>query len=434
LYVEAESVPSICVYSLPAGRVERRCDFTGGVSHLSVSRDDRRLAFACYTNVGWDIAVLEEPLDSIPADTGVRAGGPAETAVFEKVGLDFGQVRAAPFRLSVDYAAGAASYSGAGGSGLAGTLNVAFSDMLGNHRFEVYTDLYGNILSSNGLVQYWLLPYRADFGFALFQYREYPYYNPYLRIVERLNRGGQATAALPFNRFFRVEAGLTAYAGEVTQWTPDYSRPDGWLKRQWWERTFSVSGATVFDNTLWTEQGPTRGTRIRVEAGSSFLSDSLYQLAYADLRDYQRIGRRFVFASRLLAAGSFGDADRFYLGGEDIRGYNWGEFYDRQGTGLGLFSLEFRYPFIDRLKLAFPLPLDIRGVRGVAFLDGGLVLGDSMKFWDVATGRPHDLKLGAGAGLRIQVSVLYLKLDFARPLSATDDDSWKFIFGLGSDF
>ncbi|MEO0079905.1 MAG: BamA/TamA family outer membrane protein, partial [candidate division WOR-3 bacterium] len=93
---------------------------------------------------------------------------------------------------------------------------------------------------------------------------------------------------------------------------------------------------------------------------------------------------------------------------------------------------ELRYPFIDRLKLAFPLPLDITGVRGVAFADAGLIFRKGMRLWQ--NGQLQDLKVGVGAGIRIQISFLFLKLDFAKPLSATSDRSWKFIFGLGSDF
>ena len=57
-----------------------------------------------------------------------------------------------------------------------------------------------------------------------------------------------------------------------------------------------------------------------------------------------------------------------------------------------------------------------------------------MEIWDGSNNRLKDLKLGAGVGLRFRISLFSIKLDFGKPLSATDDKSWKFIFGLGTDF
>lgn len=437
LYTAMDSGQNVYVYSLTQGAVVGRTRALTEISFLTLSADGRKLAVSYYSNVGWDVAIMVDPLFNI-------AGGdacseiPTDSLVFDKSGLDFDNVRSASFSLSLDYAAGAASYSAGSAAGLAGTINVALSDMLGNHRFAIYTDLYGDVLNSNASVQYWLLPFRTDLGVALFQYREYPYYNPFgpvPGIVERLNRGGQIAVSYPFNRFMRSELALTGYASELSWWRYDYSGPGAWrLYRQWWEHTFYGSAAFVLDNTYWISQGPVRGTRLRLETGSSFFSDSIYQIVYADVRNYQRAARRFVFATRFFGAGNFGSADRFYIGGENVRGYNRGEFYSQQGRGIGLLNLEWRFPFVDRLKLAFPLPLEITGVRGVAFADCGLVLRDSMSLWSRSAHRPQDIKVGVGAGLRVQISFFWVKLDFARPLSVTDDDAWKFVFGLGTDY
>jgi len=152
-----------------------------------------------------------------------------------------------------------------------------------------------------------------------------------------------------------------------------------------------------------------------------------------------------VFASQLYGIRSFGaDADRYYLGGIRfleyapgqlvVRGYQPAEFYEQNGPAAATASFELRYPFIDRLKLAFPLPIEFGGIRGVAFLDAGLVQHDSLRIWDSQNSRLQDLKVGVGAGARIQISYFLLKLDFAKPLSATSDKTWKFILGLGTDF
>ncbi len=419
---------NIAVYSLEEQRIVHRTDFLGEVSHLSLSKDDKKLAFAYFNNVGWDVAVVFNPLEKIPLDTMARPLA-MDTIPFNRAGLDIERVKPVGFALSLDYVAGAASYS-PGAAGFAGTVDIAFSDIMGNHRFEVYTDLYGNILNSNAIFLYWLLPYRIDYGFALFQLYGIPFYHPGEILAQSIDRGGEAIVSYPFDKFTRVEAGLSAISSEIGI----YLYEGGWyLADRYFEHLFYSSGAFVFDNTFWPDQlAPVRGTRLRLEAGSSFLSSRQFEIVYADVRNYQRLGRRFVFASRLLNAVNFGNVSGYYIGGEYVRGYNWGEFYDEQGQGITLFNFELRYPFIDQLKIAFPLPLNIQGLRGVLFLDGGMVWREGMSIWN---GQQFDaLKLGAGAGLRIPFTFFTIKLDFAKPLSVTQDRSWKVIFELGYDF
>ncbi len=435
-YVAFDSARNIYCYSFAAGRPVRRTDLLGEVSYLSLSRDDRKLAFSYYADVGFDIAVILEPLERIPYDTIVPTAEERDTFRFSRRGLDFERVKPAGFSLSADYAVGTVSYTSS--SGVSGTVNIALSDMLGNHRFEIFTDVYGDILNSNLIVQYWLLPFRVDYGFALFQLYDIPYFNYVDLLVERINRGGQAVAVYPFDFFTRAELGLTGYASDVQVWKFFPYPFDGWQRvDRWLEAVFYASPALVFDNTFWDQYGPARGVRCRFGADLALpmVSDRQFQSPYLDARNYQRLGRRFVFASRLYGVASLGrDADQYYLGGETVRGYNWGEFYDDTGSYAGLAGIELRYPFLDKLKLAFPLPLEIGGIRGVAFLDGGMVFRRGMRVWDPRRNQLQDLKLGIGTGLRIQVTSLFIKLDFAKPLSATQDKGWKVILGLGTDY
>ncbi len=449
IYAASDSAANVFVFSRAERRVVRRTDLLGDASHLSLSADDRKLAFAYYSNVGWDIAVMLDPLEKIPVDSGPGRPARLDTLSFEKQGLDFGRVRPVGFNLSLDYAVGAASYGIGPSGGFSGTLNLAFSDMLGNHRFGLYTDLYGDILNSNLMLEYWLLPYRVDYGFALFQFFDVPLYYPYRYRVDQTNRGGQALAGYPFNRFVRAELGLTLYNSrlDVYRWGVSSEYAGWYWERAYNERVMYASPALVLDNTYWDGYGPARGTRTRLGVDVSFLSDRHFQDVFADWRNYQRIGRRTVFASRLFGVRGFGrDADQYYIGGVRfleyapgqmvIRGYQPAEFADDSlvGPGAALFGFELRYPFIDRLKFAFPLPLDIQGIRGVAFLDGGLIQRPGLRIWDGSQNELKDLKLGVGFGIRTQIAFIPVKLDLAKPLSATDDKSWKFIFGLGLDF
>jgi len=453
LYAASDSSSNIYAYSFSTNRIVRRTNLLGDVSYLTLSRDDRKLAFAYYSNVGWDIAVMLDPFEKIPADSGKPYQPPLDTYKFDKAGLDFDRVKPVGFNLSLDYAAGAASYGTSSSGGFAGTVNVAFSDMLGDHRFALYTDLYGDILSSDFILQYWHLPRRIDYGFTFFQLKDVRRYNPYHILEWNLNRGVQALGVYPFNRFVRVEAGPTAYYSEVERdtWVDYPAVPQsGWyLDSLWNEVVLTGEAALVFDNTLWDYDGPARGTRARFGADASFLAARHFQDVFLDIRNYQRLGRRFVFASRLFGITSWGaDADRYYLGGIRfieyapgqivVRGYEPAEFYQDHGPAAATASLELRYPFIDRFKLAFPLPIEFGGIRGVAFLDGGIVApwrtGRSLHLWDGTKGKFDDLKLGVGFGARVTLSYFLLKFDFAKPLSTTDGSGWKFILGLGTDF
>ncbi len=429
LWVAADSSSqNIYVYSVAQRRVVRCTDFLGAVSHLSLSKDDRKLAFAYFNNGGWDISIIYEPLERIPLDTLPPLSAPMRTKRFIKEGLDFEQVKPVGFNLSPDYLAGAASYSDR--QGFAGTIYLALSDILGDHRFQLYTNLYGDILNSNAILTYWLLPYRIDYGFAIFQLFDIPYYRSNNSLVYTIDRGLQTVASYPFNRFSRAEIILNSIYRVIEL----YRWENGWyFAGSATERIIYPAFAYVYDNTIWRDWlTPARGTRLRLETGISLLSTRQFGDIIGDIRNYQPLGKRFVFATRLTGALNWGKVSGYYLGGEHIRGYKPGEFGDQTGPAFSLFNLELRYPFIDRLKLAFPLPIEIKGIRGVLFLDGGLVFRDSMQLWD--SKELKDLKLGAGAGLRIPFTFFNIKLDFAYPLSQTAEKNWKFIFQLGYDF
>jgi len=82
------------------------------------------------------------------------------------------------------------------------------------------------------------------------------------------------------------------------------------------------------------------------------------------------------------------------------------------------------------LELSFPLFLDY--LRGVVFLDAGMVTAD---FDDLDL---DSLRVSAGAGLRLSVPGVFpapLALDFGFPLRQLDDDDEELIaFSVGVSF
>lgn len=420
IFIGADSSYNIYVYSIPKQQLVGRTDFSGGVYYPSISKDNSKLVFAYYTNVGWDIGIIDEPLKNIPAV--VRESlfwFKNNWQKYEPIGIEQKKINPYKFSLTPDYAVGQASYST--GGGIAGQLQVSLSDALGNHRFYLVTDLYQDIANSDILFNYWYMPKRTDWALILFQYFNYPaVYLDYIHIRFRRNRGFGVLASHPLDKFTRLEF------GNINRW---------YLDSSYHEQNYVLSEAFVFDNTIWNDWGPTRGTRMRFELNqSALLSSRKFYNGYLDFRNYFHLANRYTFATRFYGLSSFGrDKESYSIGGEVVRGYKYNEFNNNPGSKIAFTCLEFRHPFIDRLKIAFPLPIELNNIRGVTFLDAAAVFNDSTVLYKPGEGL-KDLKMGIGAGIRIQISYFLLKFDIAKPLSATENKNWKWYFSLGTDF
>lgn len=446
IYTAGDSSYNLYVFSFAENKVTQQTKFLDGVYYPSLSADDEKLAFSYYNNVGWDIATIRDPLTKIPSVAVPESLAAEAKPTYKSEGIDFSKVKPYGFNLSLDYVIGAAGY--ATYAGVAGTAELAFSDALGNHRFYVYTDLYRSLSNSEFYLSYWLLPKRLDWSFAIYQYFAYPLLYTDLVYLQR-QRGVNVTASYPFNTFLRVEAGLSPmiWDNEIWQLISNQEEGDYWnLDTIFGQKILMPNAAVVFDNTYWLWTGPIRGTRARAEIYGNVLSDRTFYTAYFDFRNYQKLAPRFTLATRLAVIASFGkemDAEQFYLGGEYVRGYQYGEFFQELGNKLALFNLELRNPLIDRLKIAFPIPIDLRDIRGVTFIDAGMTDHDTIRIWDNNKGHLKDLKVGIGAGLRFYISYFQLRFDWAWPISELAEDLYThqprkrnlgFYFSIGTDF
>lgn len=118
-----------------------------------------------------------------------------------------------------------------------------------------------------------------------------------------------------------------------------------------------------------------------------------------------------------------------------LRGF---EYYELSGTRYFLSNFEFRYPFIDYLKVDFPLPMAIRYVTGAIFFDIGAAWEDDEAFRGASTeGSAHlqDIKSAFGFGVRANLGIFILRYDLAwRTDFANIVDHPKYYFSLGTDF
>jgi len=418
-------------YSYDSTHVIKKTEILTGIYYPTISADGGKIAFSYLNDYGYDVCVVKDPLSKM-----VDSELPEELVsefTYEEVALDEGRVGKYRTKFTVDYfVAGASYYSALGFSGLG---QIALSDMLGNHHIQIATDLYGSLTNSDVFINYWYLGKRIDYGIALFQYLNY--FREYDDLFEWRRLGIGGIMQYPFDRFFRVEFGVYAYKLYETQWY-DFFVPPEWDSNIYDDRSYNFlypNLAFIFDNVTWAGFGPHHGRRVRLSGYATVFSDFKIRSSVLDYRRYFRLSPRSSFATRLVLAGSFGtDVDLWSIGGPlSLRGF---DYYEFTGSKLGFINLEYRFPFIDRLKMSFPLPLEFRNIRGVLFADFGGVYTDSFKVYETEGGfQLQDLKMGIGGGIRFSFMYLIFKFDYARAYNFSDfTDDWKFHFTIGPEW
>jgi len=507
-----------------------------GVAQISWCRDGSRLAFASFFNGGYDIYLINNPLDIEPGSVvlkntmfleqkPVRKPEPAEEKIREPrkpkgPGLDYKQFvfddrfrkgdmkseekREDPFLLSeqyknsdgdykvnkyknrftVDLISGDAGYSQF--FGLQGSSMIVVSDILGNHQFNLYTDLFYNLKNSNFQLAYFYLPKRTDYGISIFHY-SYMYYTYYYdgylflpSYIRDRNYGLSLYLSRPFNRFKRLDLGLTAFeiARDYGSVDPYYYYYYGYatgfedLGNLYKRRVMLMNLGYTEDTVIWGSTGPVNGGRSYVNFTYSPPISKTSGLSFwtikGDWRKYFRIHRDYNFVVRVTGGYSGGkDPQRFLLGGmrnwlnyeyADIPEGLWDDdlfyfstfetplrgalYYDMIGSKFFLTNIEFRFPMIRYLILGWPLPLGFQNIRGAIFMDMGSAWEDNNKWQpfasnDAAGGLPklNDVMAGYGFGARLNIGFLLLRYDvaWATDFASTADKPVHY-FTLGAEF
>jgi len=351
---------------------------------------------------------------------------------------------------------------------------VLFSDMLGNHQIFVGLDIYSDLENTNAQFVYLHLPNRLDYGIGL-HHNVYFFYihdeaNGTYNYFRDRNYGFTLYGEYPFSRFSRLEGSLD-FVGidrETYSFVTDRYYYD--QKR----RLIMPGLAYVHDTILWGSTGPINGMRTRLAvAASPDLEDYVtlpgssgwgldFQTVMLDARRYFRIANDYTIALRGTAGFSEGrDPVNFFLGGESnwinrryhgqiegsiediyfssfITPFRGGDYYAAQGTRFALVNAEFRYPMIRQLVLGWPLPMQIRNIRGALFLDtGGAWEKDHFRGvtqtenGDVTL---QDLMMGYGLGARLNLGIFLLRWDVAWRTYWNHTDKPRYYFSLGAEF
>ncbi len=432
-----DSSYNLYYYSMEQGRITKRSDVFTGVYYPSFSKDGGKIAFSYYDNYGYDVCVVKDPLSYMSDYEALDTIEVASEDYYVPELLDLDNVKKYRTRFTVDYYTASAAYFSA--LGFSGVGQIGVSDILGNHHFQFASNFYGSLTGSDIFLGYWYLKKRTDFGVQLFQYLNYFSESWDLLVWRYLGLGGGLQ--YPIDRFIRVELGLYAYRLYETRWLnyfPDYY--SSWSQSTHFNIIYPEI-ALIFDNVKWGVLGPHDGRRFRIGAYATVFSDRNIRTVTVDWRRYFGLSPRASFAARLVLGASFGeDPDYWSIGGAySLRGY---DYYAFTGSKIGFMSLEYRFPFIDGLKIAFPLPLEFRNLRGVLFVDAAAVYSDTFQLWETeGSFRLKDLKMGVGAGLRFTFMNFIFRLDFARAHNLrgwySDDEQpskWIFYFTLSPDW
>ena len=341
--------------------------------------------------------------------------------------------------------------------GFQGESVLAISDLLGNHRFYLYTSLFYSLSESDFQLAYYYLPRRIDYGIGVFHLKNY-FIDQYSRLFSDRLYGGYGSLSRPFNKFNRVDLAFQAVTIDRYYYDPPYDDDI--------TRLFQVSSSLVHDTVLWGNTGPVNGSRWKLSAEyAPRISDSAqsYSRLMLDYRRYIDYRKKYNFVYRMAAGASYGrDAPQFYLGGTsnwlDAQFYQGDQYYtvndiyfvDRitplrgfdynelQGSRFGLVNLEFRYPFIDYLIVHWPLRFGISGVNGALFLDAAAAWDETESFkGGTSKGGSHlrDLKTGFGFGTRANLGIFVLRFDAAWKTDFQDISAKpKTYFSLGAEF
>ncbi len=330
-------------------------------------------------------------------------------------------------------------------AGLAGQAILSFSDILGNKNVLIAAGIYGSLLDSDVLVQYTDQSRRTNFGAALFQYRN-DFYLATRQTSEDFQsfvyRGAELFLSRPFSKFNRVEFSVAGVAINEKVIRYGFYTNDEFVLRNLGTSFYVQPGAAlVRDTAVYGSIGPIDGTRARLSVDHAE-GDLRFTNAILDYRTYRSLSRRYSLAWRLLGATSAGhDPQIFRVGGPyTLRSVDYGV---TEGSHLAFTNLEFRFPFIDRLNTAFPLPFSWPSIRGAVFFDAGAGWGynlDNRKtefrpFTSDGGFRLNDLTAAYGVGLRMGLGFLILRYDVAQPTNLDENLGHALhFFSLGADF
>ncbi|MBN2414052.1 PD40 domain-containing protein [candidate division KSB1 bacterium] len=356
--------------------------------------------------------------------------------------------------------------------GTQGYTNITFSDVLGDHRFNIAANLFGDFRNADYAFTYLYLPNKLDIGGSVF-HNAYFFWSNYTGWVRDRNYGLSLFLSNPFDRYRRISYGISirGISREYMDLPDDLTDlliDAGIFSPR--NRFFVLNNLTYTkDTTVWGYTGPTNGSRWAVgityspQIGKSGID---FTTVRGDWRQYYRVFKDYSFALRGTAGFSAGiHPQKFFLGGlpnwinyeykggirvnriEDIYFASFemplrgADYYELVGNRFLMTNIEFRFPLIRQLLMGFPLPLYFSNVGGSIFTDIGFAWdqNDYNNFKELFD-KPRSLFRSSyafasyGMGVRLNVGFFLLRFDLAWPTDFYRSEKPSVLWSLGADF
>ena len=444
---------NIFALDLASGETKQYTDVVGGcfaAVEMAPRDGESNLVFTAYFD--GTFRLYRMPLKQSEAQTTAETAvaGAQEAVPFEpplNLKADLATVK--PYKLKWDLEAPSITIGVTDDGTFLSNVMLQFADLLGDHRIGV--QYYSVADFSNFVATYTNLKHRNRWGVTLFDLRDYYLssggFDSSSRQSQR-NSGVQFFAQFPINRYYRIDAALTASDTSQDIFTGYSTDANGFVVPDFIsanDRFLTLQPSLVGDTTRYQSFGPFQGKRF--ELGMIYglnlggdLPGNVVQY-HLDFRAYKQLTRRSVLAFRAVGIVNKGSREIFYgVGGlNTLRGYSFRDFY---GSNVAGADLELRFPFVDELRFPFG---PIRNIRGVVFLDAGTAwLPDDQFFdpdlqfvraqpnptgpptnipfswWDDANDRMQDLRASWGVGFQmILIGGLQFNWDWSKRLPYT---------------
>lgn len=327
-----------------------------------------------------------------------------------------------------------------------GMAQILLSDIMGNHRIYINTEMEVDIENSDYVFEYHLLPNRIDWFFRAYHYAYFydSYFDQDYFADKRIqNLGFSIAAKYPLDRFQRFES--SANLNHSVEDNLEYNN-FGYIE-EIWEASNTVLQTSikyVWDNSRWGGLNPIDGKKLYIKyrfTPKYENSDYNFSCLTLDMRNYTRFDISSI-GLRLFAGHYFGDSShKFRLGGSPwiasnnsrqyieanylqqyfyeyaypIRGVNLGS---KQGEKVLLVNLEYRLPM---LMYYLPTVKWLGQINGVFFTDIGVTWNDHFpdfqdrQYWEMSSDTNDGLQgwiWTYGAGPRFAFLGIPCKLDY----------------------
>jgi Tol biopolymer transport system component len=446
-------------YEKETGDVFRATNYPVGISGItslspaiSIARETGMITYSYYNKGRYVVyAAMPEDFDEVQVDPGKIDMLAAQLPPFQRVAVNiidrhladnnkffrhpaesFTAVRYRP-QFQLDYIGNTGvglAVSSYYGTGMAGGVEMLFSDILGNNTLYGALAVNGEIYDFGGMGTYLNQKRRIKWGASL---SHIPYRSAFLQF-ENIPEEGLINYALVNIRTFEDQAALFAYypfsmtrrleaGGSVARYYYRIDRFNNYYYMSGMPAGHSIDRnidspdgfslastrlAYVGDNSYFGMASPMRGQRYRLQGTKYFGRLDFFQVL-ADYRRYH-FQNPFSFAYRFYHSGRYGPTAQnnlfypMFLGYPGfIRGYGSNQFYQMQsllnpdfsinqliGTRLAMANFEIRLPFTGPEQLAV-IPSGFLFSELALFLDAGVAwTGDTRPTLD-----PNDMSADA---------------------------------------